>query len=155
MAKFAHRFRDQTEPIADFPRIFERRMPRQRTDLDSAALKSDKAQRGQSVDVDQDRGRHNAEIHHRHEALPAREQPRLAAMLAQRGHQFLFAARLEITERGGLHDAAPYTCRQIAVGITGSVSIVARVACSASSTALAIAAGADIAQFSPTPLLPN
>ena len=67
------------------------------------ALVADAGNPGDVVDVDQDRRTRQAEIHRRHQALAARQHPRVPAMLGEKRGRFLDRARREIFEGRWFH----------------------------------------------------
>ena len=81
---------------------------RQRPDPDLVALLADVGELAQVVDVDQVLGVRQAQLHHRQQAVPAGDDPRLGAEPLQRGDRALDAGRALVLKRGGgLHELAP------------------------------------------------
>src|SRR5262249_4908719 len=149
------RFGEQRETRLYVPGVLKRHVSSERAKFDSDLVRVQESEFANAVDIDQHRRAHDSEIHHRHQTLASRQQARFAAVLAQDRDQFLLATRREILKGGRLQDRAPCSKRQIMPGVSGSSLMSAPVAASASSTALAIAAGADRALFSPAPLVPS
>ncbi len=82
----------QRQPLCDQWREFERALPGHRADADRVAIGDDVVEPGNAVQVYEGGRRDQAEIHHRHEALPAGQQPRLAVVVPQQ--------RQRLVERG-------------------------------------------------------
>ena len=80
----------------------------------SAPRRVDPAQLvAEPVDVDHRARAHQPHPQHRHQALPAREDPRHAAMGLQRGHGLADARRAHVLVGGGLHcRAAPRVAQE-------------------------------------------
>src|SRR5437868_2613688 len=75
----------------------------QRADAQDTAFRAQKIELGDAVQVDEMRGPCQAEVHHRHEALPAREDLGLLAMRGEEREQLIDGARRVVFEVGGLH----------------------------------------------------
>ena len=87
--------REQRDPLADNRRRLQRRVPGERPDAHHAVARHDAIEPGNPVDVDDRRRPQEPHAQERHEALPAREQPRVAveAREAARASSAVAAAR--------------------------------------------------------------
>src|SRR5262249_39243908 len=109
-----------------------------------------------AVDVHERRRPREAEREHGNETLPAREDLGAVAMAAQRLDRVRGARGGHVLERRGLHGfAAPRIRSRTTEGPSGVRVTRAFHGASASSTALAMAAGGEIAPPSPMPLMPR
>ena len=95
--------REQRNPLADHGRRLQRRVPRQRPDAHHAVAGDDAIEPGNPVDVDDRRRPQEPHAQERHQALPAREQPRVAVEARERRQRLLRRRRREVLERGRLH----------------------------------------------------
>ena len=64
-------FRHERTVLRDQLRRQQRGVPRERADDELAALDPDVGKAGHAVDVDENGGLHEPQVHHRHQALPA------------------------------------------------------------------------------------
>ena len=96
--------RGQQRPaLSDDGRALDRPLPGHGAEGQSTILNLQKRQLGHSVQVDQMRGPGQAEIHERHEALPASERLRFVAQLGQGGQRFVERCRRVVDEGGWFH----------------------------------------------------
>ena len=72
--------------------------------LPSARIAPQSADAGK---VDEMLRRRQAELHHRYQAVPARERPRLLAEVGKKRHRFRDGLRAMIFERSRYHDILP------------------------------------------------
>src|SRR5262249_45036649 len=102
---------------------------------------------------DQQRRPGQAQGQHGDQALAAGQHLGVAAASRDGAHRLVEAARSRVLERGGLHD---FPSRPSTTDGPGGVRVtLAPNAASASSTALAMAAGGEMAPPSPMPLTPS
>ena len=72
-------------------------------DAEDSAVAADPGKPVDDVEVDQDRWCGEAEIHHRHEALPPCDEPRVRAVARQKRQRLVEIAGPMHLECGGLH----------------------------------------------------
>ncbi len=131
----------------------ERALPDEGADLEHPGGLADAVEAGQAVDVHQQRRARQAKRHHRDEALAARQHLGVAARGGQGGDGLVEAGRRHVVERRRLHafPSRPSTTDgPSGVRVTRTFQ-----GASASSTALAMAAGGEMAPPSPMPLTPS
>jgi hypothetical protein len=95
------------EMPGDDRRRLGRMMARERADANGVLVLRDESEPGNPVDVDEDRRPQQAEIEHRHEALPARQDLGVGAHLCERGNGSLDALRHHVVEGRRLHLSNP------------------------------------------------
>ncbi len=81
-------------------------MARERSDTHETLGDLDTGQGRDAVDVDEDLGRGDAEIHHRHEALAAREHPRVTPVFLQQRQRFGDARRSRVRKARCFHPSS-------------------------------------------------
>src|SRR6185503_16830346 len=136
----------------------------ERSDGEDAVRLAQVVEIRRAVDVDEDARAREPEVQHGHEALTARQHLGGVAVTRQDLYRLRRAAGRVVLEGGGLHAEPPRLARRAAPSAISSSTRDgprgARVTrtpngASASSTALAIAAGGEMAPPSPMPLTPR
>ena len=136
----------------------QRRVLRQRADRDAIAADIDRVELRDRGDVDQHRGRGEAQLHHRDEAVPAGEQLGVAAVLLEQTQRVLDAGRSDVVECCRNHLALPFVAciaAQSFSGLSGMSMCLMPSGESASITALTTAGVEPIVPASPMPLTPS
>ena len=87
----------------DHLRIQQHRVPRERADDELAALDPDVGKAGDAVDVDENGGLHEPEIHHRHQALSAGKNPAGRCVARERLERLGKRTRPDVLERCWFH----------------------------------------------------
>ena len=96
-------FREQRDPFTDHGRRLQRGVPRQRPDAHHTISRDDAVEPGDPVDIDDRRRPQEPHAQERHQALPAREQPRVTVEPCEGGERLLHRQCREVLERGRLH----------------------------------------------------
>ena len=81
-------------------------MAHERADAHETLRDLDTGQGPDAVDVDEDLGRGDAEIHHRHKALAAREDPRVVPVFLQQRQGFGDARRSRVGKARCFHPSS-------------------------------------------------
>src|SRR5205823_2317459 len=113
---------------------------------------------GKAVEIDDDAGGGEAQVEHRHEALPPGQWTRLVAVFGQEAHGLGQRPWPFVPERRRFHRRVACARAQTRAGVRGSSTSISAERASrprASATALATAAGAVIVVPSPRPLAPS
>ena len=90
-------------PFTDHGRRLQRGVPRQRPDAHHTISRDDAVEPGDPVDIDDRRRPQEPHAQERHQALPAREQPRVTVEPCEGGERLLHRQCREVLERGRLH----------------------------------------------------
>src|SRR2546430_14757220 len=96
----------ELERSADIAEHLPLVMAREGSDADETPGDLDAGQGPDAVDVDEDFGRGDAEIHHRHKALAAREHPRVVPVLVEQGERFGNARRPRVGKARCFHPSS-------------------------------------------------
>ncbi len=78
-------------------------MPHQRAHTQGVLAGLEPVDAFDAVDIDDDSRAEDAKVHHRHEALAARQHPRVLAGVAQKANRFVDITRGVIVEPGRFH----------------------------------------------------
>ena len=84
-------------------RVFQRAVPGKAADLERAVLGIDVIEHRQAVDIEHMLGVGEAQIHHRHEALAARQDLAIVALFGEHDEGFLHRFRFRVGEGWWLH----------------------------------------------------
>src|SRR5207249_4805682 len=139
----------QRPPRGDVVAALDLRVTHHRAEQKAAVLDLDLPERFNAVDVDQPARPRKAEVHQRHQTLPAREHLAFVAIARQQADRLVDRARVVVLERRGLHALASSMTR---CGLSGSWVTSTP---SASATALAIAPPTAAVPPSPAPFTPS
>src|ERR1041385_8077239 len=141
--------------VADDFRALDLAVRRERADVNRAAGLSDIIQIADAVQIDHVFRLRQTKLHERHQALPAGENFHVVFVIRQQLHRFLERGRREIFEAGRNHRRASWMRFHTRSGESGRSRTLTPSGLSASSTALAMAAGEGIAAPSPAAFCPS
>src|SRR5712692_1589869 len=132
--------------------------PRHGSKGEGAIVSADVSELAHAVEIHEHGRPRQPELHHRQQALPAREDASLRAMADEQSERLVERGRTVVLERRGLHRAPPSRAVWIDLktrsGESGSESTETPRGASASDTALARAGSGAMAPPSPMPLIP-
>jgi len=96
-------FHHQGTVLRDELRREQRGVPRERTDDELAAADPDVREAGHAVDVDENRGLHEPQVHHRHQALSTGKNPAGRRVARERFERLRERTRPDVLERCWFH----------------------------------------------------
>src|SRR5215475_5120610 len=105
VADQARRIGESGEMLSDDIGSFDLVMRRQRSDADSSVFLFYIRELGYAADIDQEFGSGKPQLHHRDQAVPARQNLRAAGMFLQEAEGFAQRGRDDVFEWLGNHDA--------------------------------------------------
>ena len=104
----AHGRAKDREPFGDGRRDLELAVPGERPDPEPAGSLLDGGKARNAVHVDEERRMHEAEVQHRHEALPTREELRAAVVAGEERDRLVDALGSRVVEGRRLHGAGGF-----------------------------------------------